>query len=139
MAVWRAKLLKLFPEDKQTIEKESLYSIFHLMLNRVHEAHIDRNPAMLSKIYGFAMWCAEQESKLLWNPAGVSFYEHLFDCDQQYWNDVIAWLHPSIIRNHQSLWEFMLPKDRYQELCKLLSVHLKKGKVKPNRHSEKLI
>ncbi|MCP5491752.1 MAG: hypothetical protein H7A40_01755 [Chlamydiales bacterium] len=91
---------------------------------------------MLSKIYGFAMWCAEQESKLLWNPAGVSFYEHLFDCDQQYWNDVIAWLHPSIIRNHQSLWEFMLPKDRYQELCKLLSVHLKKGKVKQNCHSE---
>ena len=56
-----------------------MYEVFFTLLPWCHNAHISGDEAALSRIYGFAGWCARQPEKELWNAAGVAFYEHLTD------------------------------------------------------------
>ena len=85
----------------------------------VKEAHRQRNTEMLRRAYGFAEWCLSQESKELWNPAAVAFYEHLFD-EQVQWLEIIPWLSQKVITQVGGLWELMLKPDKYRELLEVL-------------------
>lgn len=123
MATWRRKLVYLFPEKRKEIETEysSLYLFYLDFLPLTHEAHEKNDENFLKKIYGFSEWCCNQEAKDLWNPAGVSFYEHLFDIKRIYWEDVISWLSDDVIDMHKGLWEMFLEEDCYQDLVSLLN------------------
>jgi hypothetical protein len=86
MSVWREKAVECAPELKKEFEQEylTLYTVFMELLPILLQAHIDNDLERLKKIYDFAEWCLKQEDEELWNPAGVSFYEHLADSDVTY-------------------------------------------------------
>ena len=81
MSAWRSRALETFPELRAEIESPdaTLHEIFFTLLPWCRDAHHSGNDEVLSRIYGFAEWCAGQPAKELWNPAGVAFYEHLGD------------------------------------------------------------
>ena len=69
---------------------------------------------------GFAEWCAAQPNKELWNPAGVAFYEHLFDTSELSSTDVLPWLSQRVRGNCRGLWEWRLPPEKFAELDRQL-------------------
>jgi|SRR5215211_4525100 len=103
MAAWRRRALELFPELKDDLHSRdySTYQLFAAVRHMVWQAHDAGDDARLRAIYGFAAWCSEQRSDVLWNAAGVSFYEHLFDerKDRADWAKVAPWLSPQIVRS----------------------------------------
>jgi hypothetical protein len=81
VSAWRRRALETFPELRAEFEPPNvtLYDVFSRLIQRCRDAHNSGDDKALSRIYGFAEWCARQSAKELWNPAGVSFYEHLAD------------------------------------------------------------
>jgi hypothetical protein len=81
MSAWRRRALETFPELRAEFEppETTLYGVFSRLVQWCRDAHESGDAAALSRIYGFAEWCARQSAKELWNPAGVAFYEHLAD------------------------------------------------------------
>jgi len=80
MEDWKAKLIKLIPEEREEWESEfSIYLAFGTIFGLVVDAARDSNDDLLGRCFAFAQWCFDQEEKDLWNSAGVSFYEHLAD------------------------------------------------------------
>jgi hypothetical protein len=132
MSVWKRKAIAALPELAVELRQRdcTIYQLFFNLLPLVEEAHQEGNSDRLRRAYGFAEWCLSQESKELWNPAGVAFYEHLFD-QETLWNDIIPWLSPTVITQVKGLWELMLKPDKYRELLKLLEIH-KDAKREPN-------
>ena len=84
MATWRRKALELFPDLRGEIQERgsTIYTVFFALLPRLREAHRAGDAAELDAIYGYAAWCAGQNTTDLWNAAGVCFYEHLPDARQ---------------------------------------------------------
>ena len=81
VSAWRRRALETFPELRGEIEPPdtTLYDVFFRLLPWCRDAHSSGDEAVLSRIYGFAEWCARQPAEDLWNPVGVAFYEHLAD------------------------------------------------------------
>lgn len=81
MSSWVHKVLDIAPELREEVEAPdaSLYSVFRELVPLTVEAHLSNDRERLGKIYAFAAWCLEQPDEEIWNPAGVSFYEHLAD------------------------------------------------------------
>lgn len=109
MSSWRRKAIHLFPKYKRDLTDKdfTIYHLFFDLLPDVLEAHDTNDVEKLQQIYGFAEWCITQQSKKLWNPAGVAFYEHLFD-KPEYMEAVLPWLSPKVIQNVMPLWELMV-------------------------------
>jgi hypothetical protein len=106
----------LFPEFKADAKDwTSAYQLFFDLLPFAQDSHRLRNEDALFRVYGFAEWCLHQKSKDLWNPAGVCFYENLFD-EQDKWDDVIPWLSPYVIAECSNLWEARLGKAKFELL-----------------------
>ena len=86
MSTWRQKAIECAPELKKEFEQPdlNLYTVFMELLPLLRQAHNDKDYERLKKIYDFAEWCFKQKDEKLWNPAGVSFYEHLADTDETY-------------------------------------------------------
>ncbi len=81
-----AKAIQCAPELKKEFEQPdlNLYTVFMELLPLLRQAHINNDNERLKNIYDFAEWCFKQNDVRLWNPAGVSFYEHLADTDVTY-------------------------------------------------------
>ena len=81
MSVWRRKAIDLFPDLRNELQSGELstYLLFGELLSKLCEAHQTDDETTLKAIYGFAEWCSKQKAEHLWNAAGVSFYEHVFD------------------------------------------------------------
>ncbi len=109
MAIWCRKALAAFPDLRQELNRRdySLYDLFGDLRTLLWEAHDTRDIETLRQIYGFAEWCMSQRAKTLWNPAGVSFYEHIFD-RRRLWEQVIPWLSPQVLHMVRGLWEVRL-------------------------------
>jgi hypothetical protein len=92
--------LTLFPELSREAERPdfTVYDAFLELLPRVRAAHQDSDTEALRRIYAFAEWCLEQKDKNLWNPAGVGFYEHLFDSHRSLWPEMVRWLAPGVVK-----------------------------------------
>lgn len=122
MANWRRKALALFPDLRPELEQRSstVYLLFMDLLPRLWVAHKTGDQAELRRIYGFAEWCSRQKATDLWNSAGVSFYEHLFDSHPSYRSEVVRWLSPTVIRTHWGLWEQRLTTCELKELRRLI-------------------
>lgn len=120
MAAWRRKASILFPQLQHNLNKRqyTIYQLFFDLFPILEEAHETSDEVELRKIYGFAEWCLHQRSKNLWNPAGVAFYEHLFDLPN--WEDILPWLSPFVIENCSSLWEMRLQSEKFTKVEKLL-------------------
>ncbi len=112
MATWRRRALELFPELRNDLNRRdyTTYDLFRDLRRRAWEAHDSEEVEALRKIYGFAEWCLMQRSKALWNPAGVSFYEHMIldRREPKHWSKVLPWLSPRVIDKVWPLWEWML-------------------------------
>jgi hypothetical protein len=124
MAAWRRKLIALFPDLRAVVCEAdyTTYSAFFDLLPRCRDAHTRSDIAELSRIYGFAEWCLNQKSEKLWNPAGVCFYEHLFDSSSSLWSEIIPWLSPAVIASCMGLWESRLSNEEMRLLESLLKL-----------------
>jgi hypothetical protein len=121
MAIWKRKALAVFPELTDELRQGdfTVYQLFFELVPLVKAAHRQGNIDTLRRSYGFAEWCLSQDSKDLWNSAGVAFYEHLFD-EEALWLEVIPWLSPNVIAQVGGLWELMLKPDKYRKLLEVL-------------------
>ena len=123
VASWRRKVLTFFPDLRREAERPdfNVYSAFFELLPRVREAHQAGDTESQRRIYGFAEWCFEQPSKELWNPAGVAFYEHLFDSHRSLWPEFVRWLSPWVVEGCWGLWECRLLAEEIAEVRNLLA------------------
>jgi hypothetical protein len=121
VAVWRRRALELFPQLRRELTGRgySPYSLFADLRPLLLAAHDGGDNELLRRIYGFAEWCARQTAKELWNPAGVSFYEHLFDYPA-YSERVIPWLSLFVVHAHWALWEAMVAPSEWARVSPLL-------------------
>jgi hypothetical protein len=121
MAVWRRRALELFPQLRRELGRGDYtpYSLFADLRPLLRLAHDEGDDKLLRGIYEFAEWCARQTAKELWNPAGVSFYEHLFDYPD-YSDRVIPWLSPFVVFAHWELWEAMVAPAEWARVNPLL-------------------
>lgn len=121
IAVWRRKALAAFPDLRRKLNRRdySIYDLFGALRTTLWEAYEEGDVETLRRIYGFAEWCMTQRAKTLWNPAGVSFYEHIFD-RRLFWAAVIPWLSPEVVYQVRSLWEWRLPPNELEEIHVLL-------------------
>ena len=75
-------------------QKPSTYIFVSYLTRACREAHKTHDAQSLCKIHAFAYWAFDHPSKDLWNPAGVSFLEHLcIETDKQ--GDIVkifSWL-----------------------------------------------
>ena len=122
MAAWRRKLIALFPELRQEAEATDFapYDALVELLPKCRRAHELNDHEALVSVYAFAEWCSNQDAKELWNSAGVSFYEHLFDTPRVMWPDIIPWLSPQIVAACRGLWEFRLTTEDFQKVSDLI-------------------
>ncbi len=121
MAAWRRRALAAFPDLQRELNRRdySLYFLFADLRELLWDAHERGDEAALRRIYGFAEWCLTRREKALWNPAGVSFYEGIFE-RRRFWPAVIPWLTPQVVYMVQGLWEWRLPSNELGEVRKLL-------------------
>jgi len=121
MAVWRRKALAAFPDLRQELNRRdySIYDLFSDLRTMLWEAHEEEDIETLRQIYGFAEWCMTRRAKTLWNPAGVSFYEHIFD-RRLFWERVMPWLTPQVVYMVQGLWKIRRTPDELEGIRTLL-------------------
>ena len=138
--MWREKARELFPALQADLELEgySIYSLFFDLLPMALQAHDSDDTQLLQRIYNYAEWCFSQEERDLWNPAGVAFYEDLFDEDER-WETVTPWLSKEVVEGCWTLWEFGLSPERFERLRSLIEAHHKVvvGNTKVRAHQEK--
>jgi hypothetical protein len=122
MSEWRRRAIESFPQLRNELNDKnySLYLLFGDLLPMVRHAHCSRDWERVSAIYDFAEWCAAQPSKELWKPAGVSFYEHLFDEEPPGMKEILPWVSPRVRSDCRGLWEWRLPPERFKQLDRLL-------------------
>ena len=122
MATWRRRAIQAFPELRGDLNDPdyTITLLFFDLLSAVRDAHRADDQERLRAIYEFAHWCAEQSSKLLWNAAGVAFYEHLFD-ERWMWEATARWLTADVRSNHAGLWAYRLSPKDFAEVERLLA------------------
>ena len=123
MDAWRLHALDAFPDLRDVLRDPTytLYALFFDLLPMVRDAHSIHDEPRLAAIYRFAEWCAAQPDKELWNPAGVAFYEHLFDRPEPSIDEVLPWLSERVRSDCRSLWEWRLPPEKFADLDRRLS------------------
>ncbi len=122
MSAWRRRAIERFPELRHELDDAdySLYLLFGDLVRLVRDAHASRDAHKMTAIYDFAEWCAVQPNKDLWNPAGVSFYEHLFDQTEPKMEEIVPWLSARVREDCRGLWDWRLSPDRFKQLERLL-------------------
>ena len=122
MAVWRRKAIEAFPDLREDLNDPDfgVYGLFLELSCLLPDAHKARDFDRLKAIYTFAYWCSKQSAQPLWNSAGVSFYEHVFD-DWKHRKEVVQWLAPDVVADCWDLWEFFLSEKRLEEVRRLLA------------------
>jgi hypothetical protein len=117
VSAWRRRALEAFPEIRTEIETPAttLYDLFSRLVDWCCDAHNSGDEAALKRIYGFAEWCARQPQKELWNPAGVSFYEHLAD-SRVTLAAIPRWVAPDVFENVAELLAARVGSDEIARL-----------------------
>jgi len=117
MSIWRQKAIDCAPELKEEFEEPglSLYTVFMELLPLLRQAHIDKNDERIKKVYDFAEWCFKQKDENLWNPAGVSFYEHLADTDETF-SQFTKWIKRDIYVDIRDLLNQRVEDDKMKML-----------------------
>jgi len=117
MDTWQRRALELFPDLQRDIESPefTIYQLFFELVPRCRQAHSSGDTRELERIYGFADWCATQNSKDLWNAAGVAFYEHLADSDLTL-KDLAHWVRRPVFEDIAGLLEARVGVKRVAEL-----------------------
>jgi hypothetical protein len=77
------KLSEFLPElVAYALEPDSdEYLLFSKCKHLATFAFKENDEDLWRRIFAFAEWSFYQEEKEIWNPAGVSFYEYIFDCE----------------------------------------------------------
>ena len=120
MSVWRRKAIEAFPELRKDFEDPdtSIYDVLMELLHFAKEAHSKNDRETLVKVYQYTSWCARQKEKILWNAAGVGFYEHLVDNDMTL-AGIPEWVPSDIFDETKGLMALMLKDaDKYAELVR---------------------
>jgi hypothetical protein len=134
VAVWRRRALELFPDLRRELSRRgySVYSLFFDLKPLLREAFDRGDAELVRRIFGFAEWCAKQSAQPLWNAAGVSFYEHLFDYPA-YSERMVPWLSPVVVFNHWGLWEAMVTPGEWARVASLLEAKRAVGERQARR------
>src|SRR5262249_43526348 len=120
MSAWRREAAARLPELwVDHFVRDSPYTFFAFLLEFVRRAHDASDDDRLARAYGFARWCFGQGGDL-WNAAGVSFYEHLFD-DWRYQPQVVGRLDARVVADCWPLWEARLSPVQLEVLQAALS------------------
>ncbi len=138
MAVWRRKLIALFPDLREVACAPGFtpYTAFVELLPRCRGAHERGDERELTLIYAYSEWCLNQKSKNLWNSAGVCFYEHLFDMPRLIWPDITPWLSPNVVTACKGLWECRLQTEEMRCVEELIASGRIKKYVSLQEHLE---
>jgi hypothetical protein len=123
MAASRRRALEVFPQLRHHLQRRgySVYQLFFDLLPMSREAHDINDSEALGRIYGFADWCFRQREKGLWNPAGVAFYEQVFDVAEEKWPDILPWIPSDVERDCWTLWNLRLGPAKEARLRKLFA------------------
>ena len=118
---WQPLAKEMLPEAWTALQEDwspggsdSPMQFFFVLLSAVKAAHRKNDEEFLFRAYAFAQWCASQPEKELWNPAGVAFFEHVFDETRP--NDVVPWISPRVFADVEGLLEFRLGAERSGEV-----------------------
>jgi hypothetical protein len=103
-------------EDWNPGSSDSLMQLFFILRPAAQAAHRKHDEEFLFRAYAFAQWCASQPEREIWNPAGVAFFEHVFDDAKP--NDIVPWISPKVLADIESLLEFRLGAERCREIKK---------------------
>jgi hypothetical protein len=124
MATWRRKALEQFPHLRRELNDadSSIYGLFHMLVDEAWNAHDEGDDELLRRIYGFAEWCLGHQAKELWNPAAVSFYEHLFNGrkDRAYWEKILHYIPRHVVHEVWGLWDYFLTAEETADILKIL-------------------
>jgi hypothetical protein len=117
VSTWRRKALELFPDLRAEIEARdaSIYTVFFELLPRCRDAHDRGDIEELEKIYGYAEWCVRQKAEVVWNAAGVGFYEHLADSNRTL-AAIPKWVSKEVFNEIAGLLEFRVGQEKVEEL-----------------------
>ncbi|MBL8557494.1 MAG: hypothetical protein JNM47_02145 [Hyphomonadaceae bacterium] len=123
---FREKAQELVPDEYRSAvfygENQTPMSVFFEVLPAVRQAHQAKDEAKLRSIYTFAAWCHDQPEQDIWNAAGVSFYEHLFEADNEAdWPDLMRFMGQSTWRTVLTLTEGRISSDQFERLKLLRS------------------
>ncbi len=115
--------MTLFPPLKDDLSDNDYtpYTLFGDLRRLVREAHRNNDEEMLRSIYCFAEWCLRQKSENLWNAAGVSFYEHLFDDFRRGWHLIVPWLSPYVVQKVRNLGELFHDEEELAQIHRLIN------------------
>lgn len=124
MSTWRKKAIECAPELKKEFNAADLtvYTVFMELLPITVQAHIDRDPGRLKKIYNYAAWCFSQKDKDLWNAAGVCFYEHLGDHEASF-SAFTSWISKETYDKIRGLLNLRLTEDKMKQLDRYYRDH----------------
>jgi hypothetical protein len=113
---WQPLAQAILPDVFQQASESGIYcsdtpmQFFFALLPAVRNAHRADDQAFLLNAYAFAHWCMTQPEKELWNPAGVGFYEHIFD---ELPADAVApWIAPRVFSDMEALLAFRLGEKK---------------------------
>jgi hypothetical protein len=124
MATWRRIALESFPHLRGLIQDPEVYTFmfFSMLVDEAWKAHDVDNRDLLRRIYGYAEWALNHPAEELWNPAGVSFYEHLFlhRKDRADWEKALHYITLDAIHIVWSLWEWFLTSDETKDIILIL-------------------
>ena len=93
---------------------DSLMQFFFVLTPVVKQAHLSRDEEFLFRVHAFADWCMRQPEQEIFNPAGVAFYENLFD-DRPH-DEAISWISPTVFADIEELLGFRLGAERFAKV-----------------------
>jgi hypothetical protein len=107
---------------------KSLMQFFFVFLPMVRDAHRAKNEALLYRAHAFADWCMRQPEQDIWNPAGVAFYEHIFDeCPA---SEIVPWISAKVFSDIASLLDWRLGQKKSDEIKKAFKSRKSANEVK---------
>lgn len=110
---WRDLARALVPEVYAEVsewEEPTAYRFLSALCHFARGAHRESDESKLSRAYAFANWAFDHPSEALWNPAGVCFFEHIFQDTQDY-DRIVPWIRPDIFPETVALIEYIYDAD----------------------------
>lgn len=121
MARWRKEAFDRFPDFRGLLQNEkSAYLFLGEMVERLHEAYLQKDEDLVRRIYEYAKWCQDaprgkDASDDLPTIVTVSFFEHL-PRHAEVRRDVGRWLPKKDIEGMKELFLYLGTEEQFQEM-----------------------
>jgi hypothetical protein len=121
MSSWRRKAIALFPELTSDLNAVGMkpFDFFMELEEMAISAHASGDVATLRRVHGFAEWCLHHPGEL-WDRAGISFYENLFDAVT--WEKIVPWLSPFVVGEIKKTWALGVNGEKIGEFDRMVEM-----------------